>query len=62
MTGKSCEAKVGTFLDDILPIFVFGGTYSVILGVACCLIKKAEGLFSRCEKCKDHESSHELKK
>ena len=45
MTGKSCEAKVGTFLDDILPIFVFGGTYSVILGVACCLIKKPRDYF-----------------
>ena len=55
MTDKSCEAKADTFVDVILPIFICGGTYSVILCTACNLIDKTEKLFSRLEKCKNHE-------
>ena len=51
MSDQSCETKVGAFFDAILPIFIFGGTYSAILCAACCLIEKAEKLFSPCEKC-----------
>ena len=66
----SFEAEADTFFDDLLKIFIRGGTVTVIAFTTSYLIDKTikhsgkiKELFSRLEECEqNHESSHELKK
>ena len=71
MPDKSCdcysEAEADTFFDDLLTIFIRGGTFAVIACTTSYLIDKTiqhsgeiEELFSRLEECeKNHESSQD---
>ena len=77
MSDRSCcecsfEAEADTFFDDLLTIFIRGGTFAVIACTTSYHFNKIdqhddeiEKLYSRLEKYeKKHESSqdHELKK
>ena len=63
----SFEAEADTFFDDLLKIFIRGGTAAVIFYTTSYLICKTiqhrgeiEELFSRLEECeKNHESSQD---
>ena len=67
MTDRSCEAEADTFFDDLLTIFIRGGTIAVIACTTFYLIDKTiqhsgkiKELFSRLEECeKNHESSQD---
>ena len=72
MSDRSCcecsfEAEADTFFDDLLTIFIRGGTFAVIACTTSYLIDKTiqhsgkiKELFSRLEKCeKNHESSQD---
>ena len=66
MSDRSFEAESDTFFDDLLKIFIRGGTLAAIACTTSYLIDKTiqhsgkiEELFSQLEEC---EKSHELKK